>query len=160
MNRYERSQYQRVKLERDLSGGGLYIFRNRTSGDLTLPKPTAKGSRVPIKPGEEFEGDSYFLNMVRTNELSLVRTIQAPQPPGVDIMNEQSKLILDQPPIVTSDGTIEHVVHPTTKGIPGIRTPNSSHVPTPVKPVNEQPTPPAEVLLTEDPLEGVDILID
>jgi hypothetical protein len=149
MNRYERAEFQKKKLAQSLHGEGRYLFRNNTSGGLMLPKETLNGSRTVAVAGT-FEGDSYFMAMVHTHELRLVREIEAPKPKGIEnaIMNEQ-KLILDQPPTVNGQGTVEHhVVGPVQ--IPA----------QPLKPINEKANEPKDILITEDPLDGVDILID
>jgi hypothetical protein len=152
MNRYERSNYLRAKLEKDLSGEGLYVYRNNTPGDLSLPKPDAKGSRLPIKPGGQFEGDNYFMGMVRSNELKLVREISPPRDKGELMKESHDKLILDQPPTVTGDGAVEHVA-PQGGYYAG---PDKK---LPLAPVNEQPGP-SDRLIVEDPFDGVEIITD
>ena len=60
-------------------------------------------------------------------------------------MNEQ-KLILDQPDLVTNQGKVEHVVAPNPK----------------LQPINDAVNPNGskaqDVLLTEDPVEGLTII--
>jgi len=152
MNRIERREFQKQKLAQNLAGSGLYVYENNTSGTLTLPKPTNSGKRV-VAPKEQFQGDSYFLSLVKppNNLLKLVKTITTdlpaetqPQTLMESNMNEQ-KLILDQPDRVTSKGTIEQVVKQQ-----------------PVQKLNdsvEKKQPSKEVLLTEDPLDGVEIIL-
>ena len=62
---------------------------------------------------------------------------------GNNIMNEQ-KLILDQPDTVTTKGKVEHIVAPQQ----------------PIQPLNDAASnqPQADVLLTENPLDGVAII--
>ena len=74
-------------------------------------------------------------------EAILVRTIISPQQEREQKMKEE-KLLLDQPEKVTVEGTVEQVVK------------------NPVKKLNETPVvdPSQEVLLTEDPMDGVQIL--
>lgn len=142
MNRYERREFQHVKLAHDLHGEGIYVYENRSEhADLQLPKPTIGGKRF-IAPKEQFQGDNYFMSMVQRNELKLIRTIQEPQ--KEKLMNE-NKLILDQPDQVTAAGKIEHVVE-TLKCTP--------------KSCTTETTKRDDVLLTEDPMSGVEILVD
>jgi hypothetical protein len=108
-----------------------------------LPKPAANGQKY-VRPGDEFQGDSYFMEMVKTNQVRLVRTLITPEQERGTKMNEE-KLICDQPDIVTTQGKVEHVVV------------------TEKKPLNEsgkkqEATSQPEVLINEDPLAGVDIL--
>lgn len=140
-NRYERTQEQVARKAKALHGEGLYVFRNR-SGELNLPKP-AKDGRNKIGPHKEFEGDSYFLEMVRKNELILVKTLITPEQEREN-MSEQ-KLILDQPDKVTNEGTVEHVIS------------------NPAKQLQEQQPAQEEVkdvLLSEDPVDGVEIILN
>jgi hypothetical protein len=124
-------------------GEGLYVFKNRTQGTLFLSKPTATGKRT-VEPNETWEGDDYYLKTMVPREAIVVSVLKQPnQPEENQAMNEE-KLILDQPDKVTSEGKIEHVVAKN-------------------KPINENmPANPSqtEVLLTEDPLEGVEIVLN
>lgn len=133
LSKYERNQVRQEKLKTALHGEGKYIFQNNTSGELELPKNPLEGSKRIPKNGK-FIGDSYFLQMVRTNDLRLIEEI---------IM--EKKLITEQPPIVTHSGMVE-LVQPNPKA----------------KKLNEQ-VPETEknknVLLTEDPLGGV-VIVD
>lgn len=152
LNRLERREFQKQKLARDLAGSGLYIYENNTSGTLTLPKPTDSGKRI-VAPKEQFQGDSYFMSLVKppNNLLKLVRVVTQDLPETQtqtlveSNMNEQ-KLILDQPDRVTSEGTVEQVVVKQQ----------------PVQKLNdsvEKKQPPKEVLLTEDPMDGIEIIL-
>jgi hypothetical protein len=145
LDKYEARGYRKRKLAQDLKGEGLYIFRNNTSGDLMLPKPDASGLRTVAK-GAEFQGDSYFMQMVKNNQCRLVKELVSPQQEKEMNMSMQEKLILDQPEMVTSEGAVEHVCCGGKK----------------VQQLNEVPQNPqarnADVLINEDPLDGVDIL--
>lgn len=78
-NRYERKLMQQEKIAQSLAGTGLYVYKNPSrTGTITLPKPTPSGRRT-IGPGEEFQGDSYFMNMVRVGDLVKMRTIMSPE---------------------------------------------------------------------------------
>ena len=146
-NKYELRADHRERLTRSLIGDGLYLYQNRSEiADLQLPKPNSKGNRY-VGPKEQFLGDSYFKQMIKSNELILVEVVT----PGVDEMPipiqevaVEEKLILDQPDQVTDQGKVEHVVRKS---------------PTPTKPANESSQNPGnrEVLLVEDPMAGVTI---
>lgn len=111
-NKYEKKENSRHKLENDMHGEGLYLYRNNTNADMTLPRPTKSGLRS-VGPGKEFQGDNYYMQMVRVGHLRLVKELQAPVvEPSEEIMNEEQKLILDQPEIVTNQGQVEHVQSP------------------------------------------------
>lgn len=137
-NRYERDAENRRVMESRSTGKGCYIYRNRSqTGSLTLPKPSLDGEKV-IPPGETWKGDDYFMYMVNNHEATLVEAIST----GAEPM--ENKLILDQPEQVTEAGKVEHV-----------------EVDQPL--IEAQPSEdkkPEEVLLNEDPLDGVEIILD
>jgi hypothetical protein len=148
----ERRKINSEKLANNLSGSGLYIFENNTDGDLKLPKATSSGLRM-IGPRKRFQGDSYFLSWVGS-PMNLLRLIEeiTPKKTTEQIaheinketpMNEQ-KLILDQPDTVTTKGKVEHIVT------------NQQ----PVQQLNDASAPKhtPDVLLTENPLDGVAII--
>jgi len=147
VDKYTIREMKRQKREDSLKGDGEYLFVNNTRGDLMLLKKPIK-SPIPMNPcmipmGQTFIGDSYFLNMMRSGEIRLIETLKPAASERTGIM-EEKKLILDQPGRFTNQGQTEHVV-PTDK----------------VKPLIEnQPHKPAvDTLITEDPLEGVEILL-
>ena len=133
MSRHERVALRQQKLKDALSGKGSYIFANNTSGDLSLPKKALDG-KTSVGLKEEFNGDSYFLYMVKTNDLKLVK-----------ILNEESimdKLITEQPPVITNNGKVEFVVND------------------PQKKINEEEAKEnKKILLTEDPMGGI-VIVD
>jgi hypothetical protein len=101
---------------------------------------------------EEWEGDNYYMSLVKQGMAINVATIRTPEEERIK-MNE-NKLILDQPATVTVKGAVEHVVVDQLAV-------NKQAVPQPKKKdkLVEQPLVDSnEVLLTEDPLEGVTIL--
>jgi hypothetical protein len=139
LNKHEAREYRKKKLQFDLRGAGLYVYRNASKdADLMLPKPALNKVKV-VGPGQEFQGDDYFMDMVRKNEVRLVRVLLTPEQEKEAKMAEE-KLILDQPDIITEAGTVEHVVQAT-----------------PEKPLNETPTDPSAqeepVLINEDPVD-------
>ncbi len=139
-NKYEKAEVRSQMLENALHGEGMYLFRNSSSADLTLPRPTKSGIKS-VGPGKEFQGDNYYMQFVKTGMLRLVKEIQSPeqQRAATEVQMEE-KLILDQPDMITEQGKVEHVV--ATK---------------PVQKMNETKTGPEaqpEILLNEGPVEG------
>jgi len=132
----ERMQRRQQIIADRLKGTGKFIYRNNTRGELTLPKPSLDGKKT-VPPKGEWLGDDYFMALVKTHDATLVREVEERKTVS------ETKLILDQPPTVTSSGQVEHVVTPKqlteTKGSP------------------EQSK---ETLITEDPVDGVEIIID
>jgi hypothetical protein len=154
LTKQEKVAENKLKLEQHLKGSGIYEFRNNTKGDLTLPKLPLNGSHKSIPPGGTWQGDSYFLKMV-PKEARLVRTIEQPQTekietPSQEIQKEEGekmeqKLILDQPEKVTTEGKVESVQ-------------TSDELLTEVP--KEEELEGKEKLLNEDPMEGVEIILD
>jgi hypothetical protein len=110
MNIHKRLQREQRLLKRtdDMKGTGSFIFVNCTKGDFYLPRPTKSGKRI-VKFGEEFEGDSYYMFLLKTGELRIVREVQD----ETKLLKETSmseKLLTEQPPTVTHDGKVEYVV--------------------------------------------------
>lgn len=156
LTKYERREVNAEKLKNNMGGSGIYVYENNTDGDLKLPKPTASGIRM-IGPRKRFQGDSYFMSWVG-NPMNLLRLVEVVQPKTSneqqvvqticeDVMTNEKKLILDQPDTITSAGKVERVVVPQDQ-----------------RPLNDSTNPTgqqkkAEVLLTEDPLDGVEIIL-
>ena len=139
VTKIERAQNKKKILEYYQNGTGLYLFRNRNSASLELPKVSKDGKKW-VEPNGTWEGDSYFLSMV-PREAVVVRTISEPDNKEVKLEN---KLILDQPDQVTSAGKVEHKV---SEGLP-------------LNEVDPQDADGSEKLLTEDPMAGVTIIRD
>lgn len=141
-NRHEKKSQRQEHMKSLLVGEGLYVYRNKNKiATLNLPKPTKSG-QTTIAPNGEWQGDNYYMSLVRAGEASLVREIHPPQ--QEKIMSEEQKLIVDQPEKVTNEGVVEHVI-PTTK---------------PEKLTENNPSNKKDVLLNEDPISGVDIIVD
>jgi hypothetical protein len=147
VTKYEALAQQRERLEYKTKGEGLYLYRNRSKdATLELPKPLPNGQKT-VGPLGEFQGDSYYMQLVRTNLATLVREIISPAEEKA--MNEQ-KLILDQPERVTARGTVEHVlVEPNNDGTPV----------TPKTKTKKEHSKKKETLLNEAPVDGVEILL-
>lgn len=145
-NKLEKKEVRHQVLTNALAGDGLYLYRNNTGADIALPRPTKSGLRS-VPPRAEFQGDNYYMQMVRSGLLRLVKEIQAPGPLVTltegNTMTE--KLILDQPDRVTHAGTTEHVVA-------------APAVPTPAK-LNETPAEGQDILLNEGPVEGGFVIV-
>lgn len=79
-NKFEKKENNQAKLKNALSGKGLFLYKNKSKhATLTLPRPTASGIRV-VGPDKEFQGDDYYIQMVRSGDLILVRVIDDGQP--------------------------------------------------------------------------------
>lgn len=148
LNKYERRDEQSEKLKHNMGGSGVYIYENNSNADLTLPKPTASGIRC-VGPRKQFQGDSYYMSWVGSpmNLLKLVEIV-VPKTTKLQIEKEKEmtdKLILDQPDTVKGTGTVEYVV-----GVDPVAKPLNDNT-------EQQKMP--EVLLTEDPLDGVEIIL-
>jgi hypothetical protein len=149
LNQYQRLIDLKARTEYYQHGEGLYVFRNKTSGTLELPKPTMSGT-THVGPKQEWQGDDYYMPLVRKNEAVMVKCLLTPEQTiemkkqKENPVNEQ-KLILDQPDRVTHGGTVEQV---------------ASNAPSPINEVSpvEQKIK-EEILINEDPMEGVDILM-
>ena len=149
LSKYEKNILRNQKRKAALGGKGLFVFRNNTSGELFLPRATKSGI-TRVAEGDEFQGDDYYMFMVRNNELRLVRQIEPANPPPV--INEQveptmaDKLITEQPPVVTNEGTVEWVEKP---------------IESEKKKLNEsQPDQQGQqdILLNENPMDGIEII--
>ncbi len=147
MTRYESDAKKKAAKAYYLHGEGLYVYRNNTGATLVLPKPTPNG-QTRVEANCEFEGDNYYMSLVKTNMLKFIRELISPDEERKQKMLNEEKLILDQPPTVTTKGVVEQVVTKTT--------------PADKKKLKLQEQKPnsetGEVLLTEDPLAGVTIL--
>jgi hypothetical protein len=153
LNKYERREMHAEKLKNAMSGSGVYIYENNSDADLTLPKPTASGIRT-VGPRKQFQGDSYYMSWVGS-PMNLLKIVEVVQPKLTKQQIEEQrmiedKLLLDQPEIVTQGGKVEYVVVQTPAKTKAVKPLNDSTVP-----VQNSP----EVLLTEDPLDGVEIIL-
>lgn len=148
-----RERYAKIqKSSQNIQTGTLYIFENHKNNDFSLPVKSYCGKKM-IGPRGRFTGDSYFLSFVKTGDLRMIQVLEhkVEEPPAV--INEASegnmeKLILDQPEKFTTKGQTEHVVvdNPQAKKLTEITGDKAS-----------QQTQP-DILLTENPLEGIDII--
>lgn len=144
-NKFEKKEVRAQILENALHGEGVYLYRNNTGAELRLPRPTKSGIRS-VGANQEFQGDNYYMQLVKQGYLRLVKEIQSPQQQVISEATEvkmEQKLILDQPDTVTEQGKIEHVVS------------------NPVQKLNEtqnQEKQP-EVLLNEGPVEGGFVIV-
>lgn len=141
LNKLEKRAERKQKRQESLYGEGLFVFENTTGGSFQLPKPLPSG-KVWLVENEQFQGDSYYNRFIGKG-LRLIRTIVDPNTEK-NLMQEQ-KLILDQPDRITIHGKTEHVV-----ATPKPQTLNES-LPT-------KKTP--DVLINEDPLSGVEIILN
>ena len=145
LSRYESRERNKEIKEFHTRGEGVYLFRNNTSGSLNLPKPANNGVRV-VGKNAEWEGDNYFMFLVQKNDARLIRTITSPEEQKEEIKMAE-KLLVDQPDQVTVEGTVEHVV---------LSTDDKDKKLNEGQPVDDQD----EALINEDPMDGIQILID
>tara|TARA_Y100000034_G_C6910429_1_gene424490 strand:+ start:7034 stop:7759 length:726 start_codon:yes stop_codon:yes gene_type:complete len=134
-------------IEKVQAGQGYFLYENNTGGTLMLPKVTDSGVRQveaadPNRPGSgRFQGDDYYMGLVRSNMLRLIKTLRTPQQEET-IMENNEKLILDQPDTITEAGKVEHVAADK-----------------PVQPLHEGDGEEGPVvLLNENPMDDVEIL--
>lgn len=149
-NKYERKENNRAYVEKSLHGEGLYLYENNTNADLTLPRPTSSGLRS-IGPRKQFQGDSYYMQLVRQGVLRLIKELQSPTQQAVvneavtsEVNNmQQEKLILDQPDMITEQGKVEHVQSPS-----------------PTQPLRESGNQPKkDVLINESPVDDGFVIV-
>ncbi len=108
-NKFEKKAIRKENIAAAMSGGGVFIYKNSSAqSELTLPRPTRSGVRK-VGPGGQFQGDDYYMQLVRTGFLRLVEVLQTPEQEKEAQMLEE-KLLLEQPDQVTERGTVEHVV--------------------------------------------------
>lgn len=138
-------------------GHGIYVFENKTNADLMLPKASLGNQKI-IPPNGKFRGDSFFISMVKNNSLKLIEVIQSEEE-ALKIKNEninkagdnimENKLILDQPPTITTKGTVEHIQ---------VNNACSSNKNENLNLTEEEKN--KEILLVEDPVGTIEIIND
>jgi len=150
---------------KQVEGDTIYIFENHRNSDLSLPRKSYD-EKTLIPPRGRFKGDSYFLMLMKTGYVRLVgsepyiRTPApaAPQPAAVQEQakplneskeNNMEKLILDQPEKFTARGHSEAV---NVSNQPQVESCKASQENSNASSNNK------EVLLTENPLDGIDII--
>lgn len=129
----------------DFSGKGVYIYENNTNADLMLPKLNMDNKKF-VGPHKIFKGDSYFLRLVKTNELKLIQVIDN----GEEKPMNENKLILDQPDIVKSAGKIEHIQKLNSNV--AINDSSSNLI--------DNPEEKQDILLNENPSGSIEIVIN
>ena len=140
LSRHEKHALAAQKRFDAAQGYGKFLYQNNTSGDLMLPRANAKGqNRIGHK--QQFEGDDYFLQMVKTNDLKLIKVIQTKDQQMV--MEHMERLLTEQPPVVTDEGVVEFVKQGKAKKL------NEN------KPNGEEMQ---DVLLNESPMDGIEII--
>ena len=104
-NKFEKKEVRAQMIENALHGEGMYLYRNNTNADLTLPRPTKSGIRS-VGKGKEFQGDNYYIQLVKQGLLRLVKELQSPNHEKITELEAkmEEKLILDQPDIVKDQG--------------------------------------------------------
>jgi hypothetical protein len=155
VSRLEKTEIAKKILDQKQHGEGLFLFKNKSSfASLDLPKKSHDGKKW-IAPNETWEGDSYFLPMI-PKEAILVKTIIDPKQTSQKteetiMLNEENKLILDQPDQITENGKVEHVI-PDQDAQINEQEQNKKN--------KSECKNNKNSLLTEDPLAGVTIIRD
>lgn len=75
MTRVEKKEFLKKSAQAALAGSGRFLFQNRLSTDFTMPKAHF-GKKTMVRAGESFEGDSYFVQFVKSGELRLLKIIE------------------------------------------------------------------------------------
>lgn len=112
-NKYEKKENRHINVTNAMAGSGLYIYENSATAELTLPRPTRTGVRK-VGPKGRFQGDDYYMQLVKTGFLRLIEVLQTPEQEKEVTLLEEQKLILDQPDRVTNKGKVEQVVEKKT----------------------------------------------
>jgi len=87
LTRYENQLKKKAHIEEIQSGSGIILYENSTSGTLTLPRPTKSGLTDvgPVNPkipgSGQFQGDDYYMILVKTGLLKKIKTIKPSDPP-------------------------------------------------------------------------------
>jgi len=117
----------------------LFLFENHHNYDLKLSRPAYKGLEM-IKPRGQFLAEKDFFEFVK---VGMIRFIGPYKQKEVIVEN---KLILDQPPIVTNEGKVEHVAAGQNSKKKILKEGEQEHL--------------DEVLLVESPCSNIKIIKD
>lgn len=128
-----------------IEGDTIYTFENHKPNDLRLPKRSYDG-KLNIPSKGRFQGDGYFLMFVKSGDARLVDS--KPYVREVKEENPMEKLILDQPAKYTTQGQTEQVVvsNATQQKLVEINGKQEIKVEA------------NDVLLVENPMDGIDII--
>ena len=137
-----------------MSGNGVYIYENNTDGDLSPPETHRIRPTKSRTMRQRFQGDNYYMQWVKPplNLLKFIDTVTVAEPKQLVAAQQtltekkmaEKKLILDQPDTIGHQGKIEHVLEVS-----------------PFKRLHDanDPDQKNDRLLTEDPLDGVEIIL-
>lgn len=156
-----------------VEGDTIYLFENHRNHDLSLPRKSFDGKTL-IPPRGRFKGDSYFLMMLQTGYCRLISSEPYIKTPTAAVVTEQKvnetvavkvetrtdnqlnenvvkestveKLILDQPEKFTKTGQSEQANVRSENNLREINSESNAHAQN------------KDVLLTENPLDGIDII--
>lgn len=127
-----------VKLVKELnevpSPEKLFVYKNFNRDETRLPEPNRDGQNV-IPPTGEFVGDSRYFPLLKTGRLKLIKEVESQ-------MQQPEKLMTEQPPTITRQGQVEFV-----------KTPDGQYL-------TEEERKKKEKILSEDPMNGVRLLLD
>jgi len=110
----------------------LFVYKNFNRDEVKLPEPNRDG-QLFIPPTGEFVGDSRFFSLLKQGTLKLIKEVESQVP--------QDKLLTEQPPAVTHEGKVEFVKVDDQQ-------------------LNEEERKKKEKLLSENPLDGIKLLLD
>lgn len=127
-----------------LAGDGIYLYKNNGRADILLAKTTKEGYKM-VAPGQQFRGDSHFKQYISQGVIIL----KDETPVVNEGIKMEEKLLLDQPATHTVQGKVESIMVKST----------------PQKQKLNETIPPTvagaeDILITEDPMGGVEILSD
>lgn len=128
-----------------IEGDTIYTFENHKANDLRLSKKSFDG-KLMIPPRGRFQGDAYFLMFVKSGDARLVDS--KPYVRENKEENPMEKLILDQPAKFTTQGQTEQVVVSSTHQEKLVEINGKQQIKVEAN----------DVLLVENPLEGIDII--
>lgn len=129
--------------QQHVEGDTIYTFENHRKHDFSLPKKSLDGKTF-IPPRGRFKGDAYFLMFLKSGDVRLVAS--EPYINESKKETDMQKLILEQPNKVTIQGTTESVM---------VEAPVQQKLNETPQKVNQLAP---DVLLVENPLDGIDII--
>jgi hypothetical protein len=132
-----------TQAQKHVDGDIIYTFENHRKHDLSLPRKSFDNKGL-IPPRGKFKGDAYFLMLLKTGDVRLVSS--EPYISESKKETDMQKLILEQPNKVTIQGTTESVV---------VEVPVQQKLNETPQKVNQLAP---DVLLVENPLDGIDII--
>ena len=126
-----------IRLVRNLteaeSPSKLFVYKNFNRDEVKLPEPNRDG-QLFVPPMGEFVGDNRFFPLLKQGKLKLIKEVESQVP--------QDKLLTEQPPLITHEGKVEFVKINDDQQL------------------NEEERKKKEKLISENPMEGIKLLLD